>query len=352
MVLSAARMKLPIAESNEGSRFNRVMAVTVIALVTVDMILAELVHLNALDELRVLAGLSVGSFGVWVLFAAYCYCRWRGEGLAKLGDISQLAVWSLLAIPAIYFLIPAAGRSSRPLVDSALARIDAGMHFQTAAAVRLISQLPLLRHALGISYGLLPLLILAAILVPTLFGRAVDSRRYVLAVIIAAVVTAALFALWPAAGPWTVEGFAPNRAQVMVTDGLALLKSSKPVPPDVQGGVVAFPSFHVVLAVLSVVALWNVRWARWFAFVLGMLVCISTITTGWHYLIDVVGGLAVTYPAQALANRLLKTAPATAAQGASRDDGEVRGQWPGVPVRVLQNEKQNEKKREQTTVIE
>jgi hypothetical protein len=86
MVLSAARMKLPIAESNESSRFNRVMAVTVIALVTVDIILARLVHLNALDELRVLAALSLGSFGVWVLIAADCYCRLRGEGLARLGD--------------------------------------------------------------------------------------------------------------------------------------------------------------------------------------------------------------------------------------------------------------------------
>ncbi len=70
-----------------------------------------------------------------------------------------------------------------------------------------------------------------------------------------------------------------------------------------EGSVVAVPSFQVVLAVLSVVALWNVRWARWFAFVLGTLICVSTITTSWHYLFDVIGGLALIYPEQALAKR-------------------------------------------------
>ncbi len=147
------------------------------------------------------------------------------------------------------------------------------------------------------------MLIVSAPVIPPLCGRVVDSRRYVLAVIIAAVVTAALFALWPAAGPWTVEGFAPTKGQVVVTDGLSLLKSSKLLPADVEGSVVAVPSFQVVLAVLSVVALWNVRWARWFAFVLGTLICVSTITTSWHYLFDVIGGLALIYPEQALAKR-------------------------------------------------
>ncbi len=114
MVLPTASMKLPITESNERLRLNCLMAATVLSLVATDLILAKVVHLNIREELNVLAHLSVGSFGVWVLTAAYCYCRWRGEGLSKLGDIAQLAAWSLLAIPAISFLIPAAGRSRSP----------------------------------------------------------------------------------------------------------------------------------------------------------------------------------------------------------------------------------------------
>ena len=251
------------------------------------------------------------------------YCRWRGMEMAKLGDISQLAVWALLVIPAIAFLIPAAGRSPYPLVDNALAGLDARMHFQTVTVVHLFSHLPLLRRTLAIVYGLLPILILGSLLVPTICGRVIDSRRYIFAVIIAAVVTATLFAFWPAAGPWTVEGFAPTRAQAAVYDNLSLLKSSKPLPAEVGGAVVAFPSFHVVLAVLSIIAMWKVRWARWPALALGTLICVSTITTGWHYLIDLIGGLAVTYVAQRIANLVLESAPSPLASGLTSDEAET-----------------------------
>jgi membrane-associated phospholipid phosphatase len=150
--------------------------------------------------------------------------------------------------------------------------------------------------------------------------RAVTSSQS----FIAAVMTAALFALWPAAGPWTVEGFAPKKDQAVVVDSLALLKSGKPLPEGVTSAVVAFPSFHVVLAVLSVIAMWNVRWARWFVFTIGMLVCVSTITTGWHYGIDVIGGLAVTYLAQAIANLIFRPEPSlVAAPAMARDGAEV-----------------------------
>jgi membrane-associated phospholipid phosphatase len=308
-------------QHDESTRFNLLMAATVIPLLAIDIVLERLVHLNAREDLRALAHVSVGSFGLWLLIAAYCYCCWRG--MTKLEDISQLLAWAMLVVPAISFLIPSAGRSPYPLVDSALARIDAGMHFHTVTVVHLVSQFPRLRLALAIAYNLLPLLILASLLLPPLCGRAVDSRRYVLAVIIAAVMTAALFALWPAAGPWTVEGFAPTRDQAVVVDSLALLKSGRPLPEGVKSAVVAFPSFHVVLAVLSVIAMWNLRWARWFVFTVGMLVCVSTITTGWHYAIDVIGGLAVTYLAQATANLILRPEPSPAAPAMARDGTEI-----------------------------
>ncbi len=76
-----------------------------------------------------------------------------------------------------------------------------------------------------------------------------------------------------------------------------------------DAGVVAFPSFHVVLAILSVVALWRIRGVKWFALIIGILICVSTITTGWHYGIDVIAGLAVVLLAQLVANRLVEPVP-------------------------------------------
>lgn len=288
----------------ESTDFDLLMIAIVLPLLAVDLVLAKFVHIDAMGELRTLAGVSIGSVGLWILVAACCYCRWRG--IITLADASQLLAWTLLVIPAITFLIPVAGRTPCPLVDGGLARIDAGMHFHTVNVVHWVANLPRARRALIIAYDLLGLLVIAALMVPPFARRALASRRYVLAVLFAAILTAALFALWPAAGPWTVEGFAPSKDQAEVIGALTLLKSGQPLPEGTKSAVVAFPSFHVVLAVLSVVALWDLRWIRWFAFILGTLICISTITTGWHYGIDVIGGLAVSYLAQEIACALVK----------------------------------------------
>jgi membrane-associated phospholipid phosphatase len=106
--------------------------------------------------------------------------------------------------------------------------------------------------------------------------------------------TGALFALWPAVGPWTTQNFQPTSDQAAVTAYLMLLNSHAPVVIDMQNaGIVSFPSYHVVLAILSATALRSIRSLRAPAWILAELICISTVLTGWHYAIDVSGGLVV-----------------------------------------------------------
>ena len=126
---------------------------------------------------------------------------------------------------------------------------------------------------------------------------------------LAAIFTAVLFALWPAAGPWITENIAPSREQVNITAYLLRLKSSVPLAVDLKdAAIVSFPSFHVALAILAAVALGAFRRLRLGLWILTALICISTITTGWHYGIDVLAGLAVAAVSIALAG-LLKEAP-------------------------------------------
>ena len=58
-------------------------------------------------------------------------------------------------------------------------------------------------------------------------------------------------------------------------------------------GLLCFPSFHTILAILAAVALWSIPYARWLSSLWAGLIVVSTVTTGWHYVIDVVAGLVI-----------------------------------------------------------
>jgi membrane-associated phospholipid phosphatase len=262
------------------------MAVILGALSFFVIVLAKIVHLGGMAQmLQVWPGFLIMAAGLY-------YCGWRP--LPKLIDSSELAIWGVLLTGLLARLIQIAGRSSRPLKDQALAAIDGRVHFRTACIVHLFARLHPLGAALSIAYDLLPLLVIAAILLPPFCGHVNASRRYILSIVLAAIFTAALFALWPAAGPWTAQSFTPTNDQAAVTAYLILLKSHALVVADMNnGGIVSFPSFHVVLAILSAFALSSIRSLRAPVWGLAVLICISTVSTGWHYGIDVFGGVIV-----------------------------------------------------------
>ena len=269
-----------------ASRFNCIMVWIVAILVPAEIALAIRLHLSGLLQL----------LAIWpallALVVILCFCRWYS--FPKLIDLSELAIWSVLLTDILSLLIQLAGRSNRQLQDHALAAFDSRIHFNTAFFVHLVDRIPALHIGSAIVYASLPLLILGAVLVPPLCGHADASRRYILGIVLSAVITALVFALWPAAGPWTTESFPPTSEQAIVTAYLTLLNSNVPAVLDMQkAGIVSFPSYHVVLAILSAMALSSIRCLRVSAWILAVLVCVSTVLTGWHYGVDVLGGLAV-----------------------------------------------------------
>ena len=58
-------------------------------------------------------------------------------------------------------------------------------------------------------------------------------------------------------------------------------------------GLIAFPSFHAIWAVLLAAAFYRRGWIFWPIAALNLLVIASTITTGMHYFTDVLAGLAI-----------------------------------------------------------
>jgi membrane-associated phospholipid phosphatase len=280
--------------------FNITMGTLLVTLLLIEIVLAKAVHLSGWS-----AYLDIW-FGLLLLSACWFYCILRRQ--TRLADSVEMAFWVVLINNVLSALIPIAGRSPRPLVDRSLWMIDEKMHFSTIFFVNLVAKIPAVRLVFSLSYQLLGPFVITTLLALFFFGNIHAARRYILGATLALILTIALFALWPASGPWITQNFAPTKEQADVTDYLVRLKTNSQVEVDLQRtAMVSFPSFHVTLAILTAVAFSSFRRLRLWTWILTVLICISTITSGWHYGIDVLGGLAVAGVSIALAGLLKET---------------------------------------------
>jgi len=301
MPSSAKSILSRLARKQFATPFNLAMGLILTVLILADAVLSRTVHLTGLSVF-----LEIWP-GVLLLLGCLCYCILRP--LPRLIESVELIIWAVLLNNVLSPLILIAGRSPRPLIDHSLCVIDGRMHFSTEFIVHLAAHAPAVRIALAFAYPVLGPLVIFAILALPFFGYANAARRYILGTTLAVILTSAIFALWPAAGPWTTENIGITREQAGVTTYLMSLKSSVPVGVDLKdAAIVSFPSFHVALAILTAVALNSFRRLRVGAWVLTVLICISTITTGWHYGIDVLGGIVIA-AASITAAGLIKEAP-------------------------------------------
>lgn len=328
--MSARRQRRAASPAAAGRRFNLLMGAILVVVLPADLVLARVVHFNGAGQ----------SLQVWTtalfLGAILWYCRWRP--LPRLVDACELAIWAVLYFDALSVLIQIAGRSPRPLIDAQLTAMDARMHFATVTVVHLAAHWRVVKDVFVIAYALEPLLLLTALVYLPFMGHADASRRYVLGIVVAAVMTAGAFALWPAAGPWMTEGYRPTHSQTLATSYLHLLKTQTPVALDMQdAGIVAFPSFHTLLALLSAIALSSMRRLRVAAWVMAGLIMISTLTTGWHYLTDVLGGMVLAAMAVAVV-RVVLPAPVAAMDAVAVPAVHADPAAAGVPVPAVRGD--------------
>ncbi len=145
------------------------------------------------------------------------------------------------------------------------------------------------------SYALLLPMLLTAIFLPALAGKRKEAQEFIAANGIAFAIAVPLFAVFPAVGPWVVYHFAARIDQQQCESLLFALRTSGTflAMPGQDTAIMCFPSFHVVWAVLSARTLWGFRSLRIPVSALAALILISTMTTGWHYFVDVLGGLVV-----------------------------------------------------------
>jgi hypothetical protein len=215
---------------------------------------------------------------------------------------AKIAEWAIYAALWITFTVLGAIQTylaasvARPLMDALFVRYDSQFGFDWVAWVEFVRSHSILNMLLHVAYGSLMPQIIASIILFPLVGATGRNRELLLTAILALSLTAELSALMPALGPLVHFGYgALDRSETAyVAQVLSLRQDAAPTfSLRHMEGIVSFPSFHTVLALLFIYTHRGIRWSFPVFALLNGLMLISIPSEGGHYLSDMVGGTAV-----------------------------------------------------------
>ena len=219
---------------------------------------------------------------------------WHSRGRTDLRDAALTLPWFALFVVLLPYPIDIATKigSQLPIQDPAFTQIDTWLGINVPSIARWATH-----NAFGLftirCYGALVPFMYLALLVPALTGKAERAQQYVLVSFLMMLVGIPILVLLPAVGPWYGFHTAAYPAETQVQADLFALRQSGQFGPYTHhfAAVVCFPSGHVMGAIMAGYSLWIFRYIRIPIVLLSALIIIATMTTEWHYFVDVLGGM-------------------------------------------------------------
>jgi hypothetical protein len=245
-----------------------------------------------------------------------------------LGTTAQVILVTAIIGPLSYI----ANAFNWPLQDQALLSIDRAMGLDPESIAAFVNNHEWLAKCFETGYGFIkwPLLGVPIILAMTL--RLIRLQQFILALSIALALTIVISIFVPAIGTYYGLNLSPTERFPSVNssiyagqlrDILSIRDGSlRRLELFNLAGIVSFPSFHAASAVLYMWALWPVRGIRSIAIVINGLTIIAAPVIGAHYIIDIIGGVALAAGSILLAKHVFRihaSRKAAAAEASSSD---------------------------------
>ena len=253
------------------------------------------------------------AIGGSVIFVGILY---RVSGRSERISIALVATGILVLFTMVlsifnYLLLPL----HREPFDLYLAQIDTWLGYSWPGIVEFAGQHSYFNELTRYAYvSTLPQIALLVIILG-FQGKQKELHEYILFIIASGLVTIGFWAVFPTFGTsvlYDISGAIEQTARPLVGSayGAELLRLGAEGPtyitPEDIEGLVAFPSFHTVLAILTLYAARTT--SRLFAIVcvINLFVLPGILIHGGHHLIDVFGGISVAFATIYLAHPLVQ----------------------------------------------
>lgn len=260
-----------------------------------------------LDKLAILAMILAPFAAMWAFFK-YFYHEPRFALMA-----SVIAQFILLVFASAGFNYVTT-TLNLPLLDDELIAIDRMLGFDWLAYVSWVHQYAMLSSLFTFSYNAAWAQLLIGIILLFLTGRFVRLQQFCFIVLVGALVSSALAAIFPAVGGYAYFDFdllslddsvKPAAGLIHMADYTALRNGTFNYVTLAFQGLITFPSYHTSFGIFLVYAFWPLVWLRLPVLLLNIILVFSVPVDGGHWLIDAIGGIAIAFLIIALARKLL-----------------------------------------------
>ncbi|MET7244343.1 phosphatase PAP2 family protein [Methylobacterium sp. EM32] len=256
---------------------------------------------------------AAACLGLELVATVYTVRRPDPRLAVSLSCVAQILGFSACAALLSYAVAATGG----PLRDDAFLALDRALGLDWTAYLAALNDRPGLGAALTLAYRTLMPQMILVVVVLGFGGRLAAAREFVLAFVIAGVVTVVLSGLLPAVGTYAHLGLRPEDfsrlspaapyAHLADLTGLrdGTLRS---ITLDRMEGIITFPSFHTALGVLFIRYFWMSRITRWPGIALNGMMIAATPIDGGHYFVDVGAGAVIAVLAIGAAGFLVRAA--------------------------------------------
>lgn len=268
----------------------------VTGLAVLDVVLI-LIRGIGVDWRAYLSGFAI-ALGLFVLGQFYRLCRKDEKLAAPLIGTGLFIAFTLVGSVFNYLLMPL----KFPLIDQWLFALDGAFGYSWKTTVEWAANHPwlslLLRH---IYFSSLPQLIVV-VLVLGFSGRHQSLGEFLTIGIYGVMLCMAIWFFFPSLGPTTLVYISDDVVKatslgVTPAYGAELLRLAADgetyLTPSKILGLIAFPSVHMIMALMAVYYLWQVAYLRWLALAVNLLMVPAILIHGGHYAVDLVAGVIV-----------------------------------------------------------
>jgi hypothetical protein len=267
--------------------------------------------------------LTLNGAAFWATVLATCLV-WRNRPdhakavtRAQLSDLAR--VLRLLIVFAVFLAYVSNTKAIIPLVnpnlcDWLLLRFDCSLLFGHSPYEMLSAiHTPTLTSLMKTSYFFLFFLISFGFTGTLLFGTVRHFERLFASIVVAGLIASVLYYALPSLGPAFAEETRSLLPQIQGGSLRAHLSAKYwdfRADPNGHGvtflnGLAAFPSLHIVHALLVLHFLWKLEHTLVYLLLIPfLLMCASTVYLGWHYVFDLVSAVPITVVCVRLGDRL------------------------------------------------